>query len=46
MKKMNMQENDKVLKVVRYYNNRAKNLDNTISTLQNNKRVNFLIQLK
>jgi hypothetical protein len=43
---MNMQENDKVLKVVRYYNNRAKNLDNTISTLQNNKRVNFLIQLK
>jgi len=46
MKKMNMQENDKVLKIVRYYNNRAKNLDNTISTLQNNKRVNFLIQLK
>ena len=46
MKKMNMQENDKMLKVVRYYNNRAKNLDNTISTLQNNKRVNFLIQLK
>ena len=46
MKKMNMQENDKVLKVVRYYNNRAKNLDNTISTLQNNKRVNLLIQLK
>ena len=43
---MNMQENDKVLKIVRYYNNRAKNLDNTISTLQNNKRVNFLIQLK
>lgn len=46
MKKMNMQENDKVLKIVRYYDNRAKNLDNTISTLQNNKRVNFLIQLK
>jgi hypothetical protein len=43
---MNMQENDKVLKIVRYNNNRAKNLDNTISTLQNNKRVNFLIQLK
>lgn len=46
MKKMNMQENDKVLKIVRYYDNRAKNSDNTISTVQSSKRVNFLIQLK
>ena len=46
MKKMNVQKNDKVLKIVRYYDKRVKNSDNTISTVQSSKRVNFLIQLK
>ena len=41
MKKINMEENDEVLKMVKYYHNKVKNLDNVILSIYT-KRVNFL----